>query len=194
MTTTRRPDRPARPPRARMSRTIPSELHAPILAWLREPSDSGRPRTYVAAAAWVGETYGVKITRMSVCRLVATNEARGDQLIIAALREELRDAVEPTKAATMRGVRQVDALLQGEDDTAKAAAGLRALTGALEVLAKLGGVAAPVAVDLTSAGKPIAKLSDAELDAEIARLAGRSGEAGGDAHGAGASQGEGAED
>jgi len=135
------------------SLTIPAHLHAPLLAWLRAPATP--PRTYRAAIAWLAETHEVKATRMAVCRVVAAAEKRGDALIVAALREELRDAVEPTKAATMRGVRTVDALLRSEDDTAKAAAGLRALTGALETLAKLGGVAAPITVDLTSGGQTL---------------------------------------
>lgn len=134
------------------SRSIPAELHAPLLAWLRAAHPDGRPRGYREAVVWLAETHSVRATRMAVCRVVADAEERGEALVVAALREELRDAVEPIKASVMRAVKVVDGLIRTEDDTGKAASALRAQVAALEALAKLGGVAAPVAVDVTSGG------------------------------------------
>lgn len=162
------------------SRSIPAELHAPLLAWLRAAHPDGRPRGYREAVVWLAETHNVRATRMAVCRVVADAEERGEALVIAALREELRDAVEPAKEALRRGIRKLDQLLRTEDDTGKAAQGVRALVAALETTAKLGGVAAPVAVDVTSGGQPLPD-AYAELAASLARLAQEPDAAGPDA-------------
>ena len=160
------PSKPRRPPRV-----IPPSLHAAVRARLREVDPTtGQPYTQRAVAAWLRSEHGVRASRMSVCRLEAAASARGDELIVRALREEMRDAVEPAKRVLSRAVRHLGALILEETDVAKVATGVRAVTGALDTVAKLGGVAAPVSVDVTSGGQPLAD-AHAHLAAALARLA-----------------------
>lgn len=149
---------------------IPAHLHAPLLEWLAGAHDDGRARTQEDGAAWLAEAHGVRVSRMAVTRLVAARHERGEALVVEALRAEMRDAVEPAKDALRRGVKKLDELIRTEDDTGKAAQGVRALVAALDVAAKLGGVAAPLAVDVTSGGQPLPD-AYAELAASLARLA-----------------------
>jgi len=91
------------------------------------------------------------VARVAVTRLVASRTKEGRALIAEALREELADAVEPAKAALLRGIKKVDALLRTEEDTGKAAAGVRALVSAVDTFARLGGIAA---AEVTVKGTP----------------------------------------
>ena len=134
---------------------IPPELHAPLLAWMSSNHPDGRRPTHRDAAVWLAETYGVKVSRMSVTRLVASQSERGDAMVVAALREELRDAVGPARTAVVKASRRLVQLLDGEKDMTAVAKGVTALTGALETLARLGGVAAPIALDVSTAGKAL---------------------------------------
>jgi len=137
------------------SRTIPAELHAPLLAWLQGAHPDGRARTQADAAVWLASEHGVRVSRMAVTRIVASQTERGDALVVAALREELRDAVGPARTAVVKASRRLVQLLDGEEDMTAVAKGVTALTGALETLAKLGGVAAPIALDVSTAGKAL---------------------------------------
>lgn len=155
----------------RLSRTIPAELHAAIVARSRETDPvTGKPFTYVGIAAWLNTEHGVHASRMAVCRVLAGAHERGEELIVAALREELRDAVAPAKRALLRAVKRLDDQLLTETRTDRLASGVRALSTALGTFAKLGGVAAPVTVDLTSGGQPLPD-AHAALAAAVARLA-----------------------
>ncbi|MBL8600338.1 MAG: hypothetical protein JNK72_00295 [Myxococcales bacterium] len=134
---------------------IPAHLHAPLLGWLGGAHDDGRPRTQQDGAAWLLSEHGVRVSRMAVTRLVAARHERGEALVVEALREELRDAVRPALIRVRRASKALDAALAGKTDIKTLAVATRAQVEALEALAKLAGVAAPVAVDLTSGGQTL---------------------------------------
>lgn len=162
----------------RLSRTIPAELHAAVVTRSRENDPAtGKPFTYVGIAAWLNTEHGVQASRMAVCRVLAGVHERGEELIVAALRDELRDAVGPAKRALTQAVKRLDEQLKTETKTERLASGVRALSTALGTLAKLGGVAAPVTVDLTSGGQPLPD-AHAALAAAVARLAAEPGAGG----------------
>ena len=131
--------------------------------------DTGKPHTARAVAKWLHAEHGLRVSHMTVLRLQAALSERGDALIVAALREELRDAVAPVKTRLLRATRRLDVRLATETNTQKVAAGVTAMTRALHELAELGDVAAPLKVDLTSGGKSIEELRDAVRE-KIARL------------------------
>lgn len=135
------------PPR---SRTIPSELHAPLLEWLRG-ADGGRVRTHADAVAWLKTAHGVKTHRRAVGRVVASHSERADAIIIAALREELRDAVGPAIDRVKRASKKLDAALGAEEDTKALAVATRAQVATLAELAKLAGLSAD---EVTLKGSP----------------------------------------
>lgn len=138
---------------------------------------TGRPPTQRELAAWLGTEHDVHVSRMAVCRALAAADEKGDALIVTALREELRDAVGPAKRALMRAVKKLDDVLQTEKKPEALASGVRALSTALNTLGKLGGVAAPLSVDVTSGGQPLPD-AHAALAAAVARLAAEPGAGG----------------
>ncbi len=155
----------------RTHRKIPQALVAAVVARAREVDPAtGRPPTQRELAAWLTTVHNVKASRMAVCRALAAADEKGDALIVTALREELRDAVLPAKRTLMRAVRQLDDALQNEKKTEALASGVRALSTALNTLGRLGGVAAPLSVDVTSGGQPLPD-AHAALTAAVARLA-----------------------
>lgn len=157
-------------PHRRGSRTIPAEHHAAVLERLRtKDPDTGKPYTSKAVATWLRETHNVHASSMAVLRLQAAVSEHGDRIIIAALREELRDAVAPVKARLLRATKKLDERLAEETNTQKVAAGVTAMTRALHELTQLGGVAAPISVDVTSGGRSIDELR-AEFRQKLARL------------------------
>lgn len=137
------------------SRSIPAELHAPLLAWLDGAHPDGRPRTQADAAAWLASEHNVRVSRMAVTRLVASHSKRGEAIIVEALRERFVDAVGPLRARVTRMAAEVEEAAKAEPDTMKKAVALRAVTGALDTFAKVAGLAA-TKVDLTSNGKTLA--------------------------------------
>lgn len=166
---------PAAPPaeqpeKPRPSRTIPTTLHRDVVQRLATADpETGRPYTARAVAAWLGSEHGVRCSHMAVLRVQAAAAERGEQLIVAALREELRDAVAPVATRLLRATKRLDASLRKETSAPKLAAGVRSLTSALDTLAKLSGVAKPIAFDLTSGGQPLPD-AYAQLAAAVARL------------------------
>lgn len=145
--------RTPRPPR---SRTIPQRLHAATLARLGEiDPDTARPHTCKSVARWLDEAHGCPASRLAVQRLRAGVEKHTDAQVVAAIRDELRDAVRPTKAKLSRALRRLDGLAQKSNDLKAIAAATNATSRALQALATLGGVAAPVAVDLNPHGRSI---------------------------------------
>lgn len=154
----------------RPSRTIPTALHREVVQRLAESDPAtGRPYTARAVAAWLNTEHGLKCSHMAVLRVQAAAAERGEQLIVAALREELRDAVAPVATRLLRNTKRLDAALRRENNPSKLAAGVRSLTSALDTLAKLSGVAKPIAFDLTSGGQPLPD-AYAQLAAAVARL------------------------
>lgn len=146
-----------RAPTPSRSRTIPARLHAPTLERLRETNpDTLRPYTCTEVAGWLGETHGTPVSRQAVQRLRAAHEKHTAAQVHAALREEIAEKVPALLGKVDRAARRVATLVGTEKNTQRAAAALNALTRALHELATLGGVAAPIAVDLTSGGKPFA--------------------------------------
>lgn len=151
----------------RLSRAIPAEHHALVMRLRSETHpDTGRTWTQEQVAAHLA-TLGVHCSRMAVTRLEARSSERRDALIIEALRATMLDAVGPMQARVVKASKHVATLVHSEEDAAKAATAMRALTGALDTLAKLSGVAAPVAMDVTVTQSPT-DLSDEELDRRIA--------------------------
>ena len=159
---------------AKLSRAIPTALHAEVrrLRSSQNP-DTGALWTSREVAAYLFTSHGVKCSHMAVIRLEAALSDRGDALIVQALREEMRDAVGPVKARLVKASKKLADAVTSEKDTSKIAAGVRALSAVVDSFARLGGVAAPVTVDLQSAGKPIATLTDDQLVARIAELKAR---------------------
>lgn len=150
---------------------IPDALAPATLAQLRATNPAtGRTFTNREVSRWLLEEHGVAASRESVRRLYRHSVEHDEQLVVAALREELREQVAPAIRNLRIAARRLATMLPGEDNTQKVAAGVRALAGALDTFAKLSGVAKPLAVDVTTDGQP---LSDARaaLAAGLARAA-----------------------
>lgn len=159
-----------RAPTPSRSRTIPAKLHAATLERLRETNpDTLRPYTCAEVARWLDEARGCPVSRQAVQRLRAAAEKHTSAQVTAALREELAEAVPAIIARVKRATKRLDAVSSTSKSTKDLAAATNALTRALHELATLGGVAAPVAVDLTSGGKPLAD-ARVTLAAQLARL------------------------
>lgn len=153
---------------------IPASLHAEVMRLRSQTNpDTGSPWSSREVSRWLLETHGLKASRMAVVRLEAALTKKGDALIAQALRDEMRDEVGPMKIRLVKSARHLAAAIACEEDTSKIAAGVRALTGVVDAFSKLGGIAAPMAVDLMSQGKPIATLTDDQLVARIAELKAR---------------------
>lgn len=157
-----------------LSHVIPPALHAETLR-MREQIDpaTGEIYTYRAIAAWLAREHGIECSHMSVIRLEGRVHKRGEALAVQALRAELRDVVGPLIERVSDATEKLSTLCEKETRTDRLASGLRALTASLDTFAKLGGVAAPMAVDVTSDGKPIAAMSTDELVAHVAALRAR---------------------
>ena len=160
-----------RAPTPSRSRTIPAALHAAALARLREINpDTLRPYTCTEVARWLGDAHGCPVSRQAVQRLRAVTEKHTSAQVTAALREEFAAVVPSILARLKRTTRRLDERARTETNTQKLAAATSSLTRALHELATLGGVAAPLAVDLTSGGQPLED-ARAALAAQLARLA-----------------------
>lgn len=139
-----------------LSRIIPAALHDAVLAKLGELNpDTRRPYTNREVAAWLGDTHGVQCSHMAVQRLAAAVQKDAEEFAAKALRQEFINSIEPMRVKVMALAKTVSDAVKTEDDTSKAAAGLRAVTGALEAVAKIAGITA-TRVDVTSGGKTIA--------------------------------------
>lgn len=140
-----------------LSRVIPVEHHAEVLRLRGEVNGAtGFTWTCADVAAHLLTAHGVRCSRMAVLRLEARLSERGDALIVEALRGTMLTAVGPMRARLVKASKRVAALVADEEDTSRAAAGTRAIGAALDTLAKLAGVAAPIAVDVTSGGAVMA--------------------------------------
>lgn len=138
------------------SRTIPAGLHAATLQRLRETDpDTARPHTCASVAKWLAEAHGCPASRLAVQRLRAATEKHTSAQVTAALREEIAEAVPLLLARVKRATKHLDAVSSTSKSTKDVAAATNALTRALHELATLGGVAAPIAVDLTTNGRSI---------------------------------------
>lgn len=148
----------------RPSRTIPAALHAAVVARLGEvdPATS-KPYTSRAVAAWLQAEHRITCSHMAVLRARAAVDARGEAMLVAALREQLRDAVAPALVRLKRATKRLDTLARQSKSVKDLAAATNAMTRSLHEIAHLGGVAAPLKIDLTSGGDP--------LDAAVARFA-----------------------
>lgn len=150
---------------------IPDALTAATRAQIRATNPAtGRTYTLREVSRWLLEEHGVAASRESVRRLYRHSVEHDEQLVVAALREELREQVAPAIQQVRRAARRIAEMLPTEKNLQKVAAGARALTAALDTFAKLSGVAKPLALDVTTDGQP---LSDARaaLAAGLARAA-----------------------
>lgn len=149
----------------RRSCAIPDALVSETLAQLRATNPvTGRTYTLREVSAWLASTHNVVASREAVRRLYRRSVEHDEALMVAALREELRDTVAPLLARVRRASCRLDAALAGEGDTKALASGLRAATGALTAVAQLSGVAKPFAVDVTSDGQQLVVYVPAETD------------------------------
>ena len=148
------------------SRTIPAGLHAATLQRLRETNpDTARPFTCAEVARWLDEAHKCPASQDAVKRLRATVEKHTAAQVTAALREEIAEAVPLLLARVKRATKRLDAVSSTSKSTKDVAAATNALTRALHELATLGGVAAPIAVDLTTNGRSITLVwADAPAD------------------------------
>ncbi len=142
----------AKAPRPR-SRTIPAALHDAVLLRLRETDPETR-RTYTAVdvAKWLEEAHQLRVSSRAVYRLRAAAEKHTDAQLAAALREEMRELLAPTKAKLSRALRRLDAVSGKSKSTRDLAAAVNATARALESLADLSGVSAPTQIDLAPSG------------------------------------------
>lgn len=152
-------------------RKIPPRLWPKVMR-LRDDGQSSEK-----IAAQLKLEHGIEITPRSVSRLIVRLSAKREELVVTALQQMMLDAVPGMLDKAERAAKRLNLLVRSETDTMKVAAGLRGFADALDKVAKLGGVATASSLDVTSGGKRIdlRKLSDAELDAEIARLASAEG-------------------
>jgi hypothetical protein len=148
-----------------LSRAIPAALHAEVQR-LRSEQNPATGVTWTSrdVAAHLLAAHGVKCSHMTVIRLEAALSERGDALIVQALRDEMRDEVGPMKARLVKASKRLAEAVAGEEDTSKIAAGVRALSAVVDSFAKLGGVAAPMALDVTSGGQRMAFYVPAKLN------------------------------
>lgn len=149
------------------SRAIPANHHAEVRALRASVNPAtGRQWTVEDVAAKLNADHGLTCSHMAVVRLEQRLDAAGEALVVQALREELRDAVGPMVAQVVDATEKLSDLCKNEPRTDRLAAGVRALTASLDTFAKLAGVAAPIAVALTT--QSLADVSDDELDRRIA--------------------------
>lgn len=154
-----------------LSRVIPSAHHALVMQLRSETNpDTGAVWTSRDVAAHLAAKHGIAVSHRAVLRLEAALSKKGDALLVQALREEFLDAVGPMKARLVKASKTLARRIAKEADTAKVASGVRALSGVVDSLAKLGGVAAPIAIDVTTGGQPLPD-AYALLAAAAARLA-----------------------
>lgn len=137
------------------SRTIPQELHGPLLEWLRGAGPDGRVHTLHEAVAWMRDVHGIRTSRRAIARVTSGYSSQAKELYASILRDEIRDAVGPALDRVRAASRRLADALDGEEDVKAIATATRAQVAVLEALAKVSGVAAPVAVDLTSGGSAI---------------------------------------
>ncbi len=137
-------------------RVIPYALHTEVCSRLRSINpDTQRHYTAREVAAWLAREHGVRVHYTTVARLYAAIEKHTEERLVAAIRGELRDAVEPTRRKLARALAHLDSLVKSSEDPKAVATAVSAITRALHELATLGGIAVPVAVDLTTHGRPI---------------------------------------
>lgn len=154
----------------RLPRRIPLELHAEVVAKLRGINpQSGKPWTSRDVVVWLREVHGVKVSHTSVLRVYAIADAAGKRLMVEALQETMRDQVAPLIARLKRTTKRLDEMASRSRSTKDVASAVNAMTRSLDAFARLGAVAAPAAVDVTSGGKTIDVR--ASLEAKLARLA-----------------------
>jgi hypothetical protein len=135
---------------------IPAALHAATLERLRTLNpDTRRQHTTRDVAAWLRDVHGLSVHAATVGRLQAAAEKYTDSQVVAAIREELRETIAPTRRKLSRALVKLDQLVAQSDDPKAVAAAVNATTRALHELAVVSGVAAPVSVDLTTNGRPI---------------------------------------
>lgn len=157
-----------RPPR---SRTIPAALHGAVLERLRAVDpDTQRLHTTRGVAKWLETEHGVNVHHATVARLRVAAEKHTEAQVVAAIREELRDAVAPTRRKLSRALAKLDSLVEKSKDPKAVSAAVNATTRALHELAAISGVSAPKQLDLTSGGKPLDDVHD-RLLARLARFA-----------------------
>lgn len=166
----------------RRSCAIPDALVSETLAQLRATNPTtGRTYTLREVSAWLLQVHGVTASREAVRTLYHRSVEHDEALMVAALREELRDQVAPAIRQVKRAARRIAEMLPKERNLQKVAAGTRALTAALDTFAKLSGVAKPVSVDVTTDGQPLsdarAALAAGLARAALAAAAGGAGEA-----------------
>lgn len=137
------------------SRTIPPALHGPLLAFLREAGPDGKTHTIRDAAQWLADEHGIKTSARAVARVTAIYNHQAKDLYASILRDEIRDAVGPALDRLRAASRRLGQALEGEDDVKSIALATRAQVAVFDSLAKVSGVAAPVAVDLTSGGQAL---------------------------------------
>lgn len=137
------------------SRTIPPALHGPLLAFLREAGPDGKTHTIRDAAQWLADEHGIKTSARAVARVTAIYNHQAKDLYASILRDEIRDAVGPALDRLRAASRRLGQALEGEEDVKSIALATRAQVAVFDSLAKVSGVAAPVAVDLTSGGSAI---------------------------------------
>jgi hypothetical protein len=158
-------------PAAKLSRVIPAAHHAEVQR-LRSATNpaTGVRWTSREVADHLLATHGVRCSHMAVIRLEAALSERGDALLIEALRGQMLAQVGPAASRLARASKTLARKISTAKDVGKIASGVRAQATALDTLAKLSGVAAPVAVDVTSGGQPLPD-AYALLAAAAARLA-----------------------
>lgn len=137
------------------SRSIPTALHGPLLAFLRDAGPDGKPHTIRDASQWLADEHGIKASARAVARVTAIYNHQAKDLYASILRDEIRDAVGPALDRVRAASRRLAQALDGEEDVKAIATATRAQVAVLEALAKVSGVAVPVSVDLTSGGSAI---------------------------------------
>lgn len=163
------------------SRAIPSALHGAVMERLRTlDPDTGRTHGTREVARWLAAAHGLCVHSTTVARLRVSLEKHTEAQVVAAIREELRDAVRPTKAKLSRALRRLDEISRNSNDLKAVAAAVNATTRALHELTTLGGVAAPQQIDVTTNGRAIT-LRWADEPADDHPPAAPSGAAGGGA-------------
>ena len=132
------------------SRAIPRELHNLVLDMLdRQNPDTGRPWRTREVAEWLKRERHVECSHMAIVRLAASTKKDADAFVAQTLRESFIDAMDPLLDRVERMAEDVEDAAKDDDDAMKKAVALRAVTGALDTVARLGGlVGASARVDV----------------------------------------------
>lgn len=168
-------------------RRLSADQRATLVAMYGQLAPDGIAWTHDTLAAWAEARWGVPVSRELVRRAVDAAKKTTERLTVEALKDLASPRIEECFERERRVARHLEAIALDSDDPGKVASALKALTTMTDQAVRLAGLEV-TRVDITSGGKPLTQLTDAELDAELRGILGAA--QGAAREGAGAAEGE----